>query len=284
MIITQDNINWLNAFYPKLNLTRDKETFVIEGVFEFRAGYNKKNGYYKVLEADEEPNGLRIIEDSYSVTMTFGENVNHFKEVKEVGGKILQVAYEKGVRDLRDLHFDSSSNGVCLIGPLDENPDIGFEEFVDKIVLQFFYDQSHFRDYGEWPRAGFSHGILGVLENFYANHKRCKIMEEDVEKCIQVLRESEAVINNRRNWLTRQKQAIFTRGNGLSARFKFLESGAEKDMESMQRLRQYLCKKKNNKGWSCLECRGVRFMECHPGAFDGLQLLKSAMKKNRINF
>jgi hypothetical protein len=56
---------------------------------------------------------------------------------------------------------------VCLVGPLDMSKQLTFLEFMNGPVLQFFYDQSYFQQFGRWPRGQYSHGLLGLFENFY---------------------------------------------------------------------------------------------------------------------
>ena len=83
----------------------------------------------------------------------------------ETNQRIIGRAQKHGLKTV-DLHIYESGE-VCLVGPFDMNSKLVFREFINGPVIQSFYDQSYFERYGRWPRGQYSHGIFGLLENFY---------------------------------------------------------------------------------------------------------------------
>ena len=279
MEISEDNIKWLNQWYPELKVNKFEDHSVLEGIFRFRVGYNKKRKKYIFLEQGETPSdGTRVIEDSYKIRITFRKNGNCFREVEEIGGKIKEIAKIKGITDLRELHFYENDSKVCVIGYLDEDLDISFIEFLDRVILQFFYDQSYFRRYDKWPRKVYSHGILGLLENYYYQSRKMSVDTDMTKQCLKELNKNK----NKSGKAAEMIKEMLGQGkiprNFSSNGFKMVEE----EEETIARFEKYMRKKKNNNGWNCISCKGCRFLDCHKEAFYGLKILKKQMKKQKL--
>ena len=82
---------------------------------------------------------------------------------------VYEIKYESSNPNLKpeDLHVNPSG-AVCLcIKPEEaENLPAGFNiaDFLNNLVIPFFYAQSHFEQYNSWPWGQYSHGNLGFIE------------------------------------------------------------------------------------------------------------------------
>ncbi len=201
MKITAADRAWLQKEYPKLQLRSSGNREIVEGIFEFIAAYDEREHQYLINPTDSNSPQTMIIHDRYKVRISNQPNIDKLPKVKESGGRIRAVAKEKGIAEI-DLHI-YPDNSLCLVGPLDENGSVSFRDFLDGHVLQFFYDQSYFERFGRWPRGQYSHGVLGVFENYFERHQ---LENSDLlEVCLSALKKS-------RQW-TGIKEILFRKDN-----------------------------------------------------------------------
>ena len=173
MIITNNEIDWLNQNYPGLAIEDiSKSSILIRGNFKFKAAYNKLSGKY-IINPDNNYYSHPVIEDIYSIEIFSLLDLNTFPIIKNIDGRLLNLA-KKLQLDSRDLHVYSGpipeKNSLCVVGPIDIERirgDITLRILLENILLPFFYDSSHYEKYGLKPREDYSHGVWGVLENYY---------------------------------------------------------------------------------------------------------------------
>ena len=186
MRITEKERAWVQENYPKLQIRSSRETEVVEGIFEFMAAYNAANREYLINPTDIDNPKVIVIHDQYEIRVSIQPQMDELPKVQETAGRIKSVAKEKGIPEI-DLHI-YSNNSLCLVGALDENETVTLPDFMDGHVLQFFYDQSYFERYGQWPRGQYSHGVLGVFENYL--DRRQNSIGDSLEACLSILKKS----------------------------------------------------------------------------------------------
>jgi len=194
MIVTEEDRRWVSQNYPQLKFSQECEIVVLEGSFDFVAAYVEQEDRYVINPNEPDASGLKIIRDSYEVKITLHNEKSVLPKVQEVGGRIKSVAETHGMQ-LADLHI-YPDNTLCMVGPFDGRIDLTLPQFLDGPVLQTFYDQSYFEKYGRWIRGQYSHGILGLIENYYdrilggedlADECLARLWASNSRNCLQIL-------------------------------------------------------------------------------------------------
>lgn len=171
-MITDLDRQWIKQYYSGLDtLIEESSKYILKGKFQFRAGFDpekQENGY--VINPDKSFSSPdRILDDEYEIEIEIPKedtkDHNFYRFIKETSGKIKSTADRLGLKK-SELHLNPKEN-LCVIGRLREDLSIDIKRFLDGPLLQFFYDQTWFRDHREWPRGHFSHGSLGLLEDYY---------------------------------------------------------------------------------------------------------------------
>lgn len=258
MKITESEKNYIRKIFPSLDFKEKDGNIFLLGKFKFTARFVKKTKRYELLNPNKSYLPDRnLITDSYEIEINFSELLNPYREVKNTDERILDLAKKLG-KPPSDLHVyfnpPEQKNKLCLVGYFDEDENIGLTQFMCEVVLPFFYDQSFYERYKKWPRGGFSHGCLGILENYNEKIKKCKNKEEKKEltkKCISLIK------------------MLYTQ---------------KLDEKSCKHLVKYLQKKKVKHHWRCIGNRCYsQFIDCHSNAFLGARTLNKNMKKNSLN-
>lgn len=143
----------IQLFYPGLAFEDVDEKLILEGVFRFKASFNKDTNQYTIDPMIDDSN---TIIDEYQIRIDI-PNDGNLPIVYEIGGRIPPGS---------DFH-KNINGGLCLAPPFDLINDFTLDIFLDTLVLQFLYDQSFRERFGIWPRGEYSHGTLGVIENYY---------------------------------------------------------------------------------------------------------------------
>ncbi len=182
MAFTEEGRAWLAQNYPNLRCILDGELATIEGQFDFIAAYGEQQKRY-VINPNSQHETLHIIQDSYQIKITFPSGKPEYPKVWEIGGRLQEVAKKTRKRP-EDLHIIPVDGSLCLVGLFDIQLDITLQEYFDGPLLQFFYDQSYFERHGKWVRGEYSHGTLGILENYFD-----KVQEgfELANECLTIL-------------------------------------------------------------------------------------------------
>ena len=168
MVLTSEDKKWLGLNYPLLKITKsDSREVVIEGKLDFRAIYDSSKDQY-IFNPDTIPNKKYYIADSYTISILSPVSVNVLPIVIETGGRIFSIAKARSLRTC-DLHIDD--HGICCLFPkhfdtINYAQGIGLKNFIYDLVVPFFYSQSFFEKYGDWPTGAYSHGDLGTLEYY----------------------------------------------------------------------------------------------------------------------
>ena len=185
--VTTEDRAWIRKNYPGLEIRSSGNREIIAGVFQFTAAYNQAENEYLINPVDTACPQMMVIQDQYDIRFSVHPNVRDgLPTVYETGGRIKTVAKERGLPDI-DLHI-YPDNSLCLVGALDEKATVALRDFLDRNVLQFFYDQSYFERYGRWPRGQYSHGVLGVFENY--SDRRQRGGGARIDACLGQLRKS----------------------------------------------------------------------------------------------
>lgn len=262
MLVTKKDESFIKNYFPDLKFENNSNKLYLRGNLKLAVSFDKYSKKYKIFSKQplNKPKGY-LIEDSYEIEIELSaENV--YRHVRELGNKIV-------------VHPDYHKypNGfLCVAGYLDEIQESDFRYFFCEIVIPFFYDQSCFKKYGFWPRPGFSHGFLGILENY-----RFKILKPKFDKydltglCLEELKKI----------LEKGKKNTFL--NVVQG--KHALSKAQESISMLEDKYKYILKllesKKIADNVLCLECNDW-FKKCHKTAFKGLKLLKQKIKHFNI--
>lgn len=247
MNIKKEDRNFVSENFSDLKFVNIENELFLRGILNFVVRFDRKNKEYFILKEKIDDN-FYTIKDSFDIEINLSKD-NVYREVREVSKRIFNTAKIKK-RHPSDLHLNNDSY-VCVTGYLDEDFNISLIDFLGKVIIPFFYDQSFFGKNDYWPRGEFSHGVLGILENFYEKNfyrysKNKKI--EYTKKCVELI-----------------KFVLFTNN----------QAHINKEISEYRWnfIKAFIFRKKNKKKIECIEC-SRKFCECHPKAFKGLKKLR----------
>lgn len=158
--LTPEEVKWLKGNYPDLKFHNGTPP-VIKGLFKFEAIYQKEN-------AQKYP----VIKGTYEIEIKLSSNPSSsLPEVRETGGRISSVISKLG-KTSADLHVNPDKT-VCLCPYTAEKRKLpnGFnlKDFFINLLIPYFYGQSYYEKNKEWPWGEYSHGELGLLEDYLEN-------------------------------------------------------------------------------------------------------------------
>ena len=164
--LRQADLDWLAASFPGLRY--DREVGVIAGELELRAAYDSELGKLRIGSDDATAGMDSYLCDSFSIRIELDDlDRNGWPAVYEVGHRHARIADTEQV-DTIDLHF--YPDGACCLGlqPLADRRTT-LKEFIDEMVLPFFYRLSYTEVHGlEAARrhlwGEYSHGDPGLRE------------------------------------------------------------------------------------------------------------------------
>lgn len=156
--------------YPRLLST---VVGTMEGVFDISAEYEGS-----------------LVTDSFTVKITASNpNSELLPAVYETGGRTERIAKQHGITDLRDLHRNPDGT-ACLCTKLVERrkcpPGTTLLNFIEVLVVPYFYSLSYYQKHGRFPWADFSHGGIGLLE--FAADDTEQPSKEDMLEILKVFR------------------------------------------------------------------------------------------------
>lgn len=160
-IITSEEIKWLKNNYPGLSFYSNVSP-AIRGLFKFEAVYKK--------EGSKE--NYPIIKDNYEIEITLASNpLSSLPQVRETGNRIAGVI-KRLEKTPADLHVNLNDT-VCLCPYTAEKRKLpnGFnlKDFFNNLLVPYFYEQSYYEKHEQWPWGEYSHGELGLLEDYLEN-------------------------------------------------------------------------------------------------------------------
>lgn len=170
-MIMPSDIDWISSNYPGLNVSLQGKSVTIRGCLLFSARYDKGSGCYVINPSLRDE---LHIEDSYQIEIFAQQDSSSYPMIKEIGGRLLKLANQQKV-DSRNLHVYSSAQGfienlLCTVGPIDQElikTTLSVQDLIERILIPFFYDSSYYEKTGCRMRADYSHGIWGIIENYY---------------------------------------------------------------------------------------------------------------------
>lgn len=170
----ESEIKEIQEFFP-LKFSVESGLTVLEGRIDINAEYEGiiiKDGFdIKILVPNEYPEQIPVI--------------------IEAGKRIEKIAKKRNISNIRDLHCnDPISKIVCLCAKPEEKIKFpegsSFVQFMNNLVVPFFYSISFFENYGYWPWGDYSHGNEGNIEWYLDN--RFPIKKERVIEIVEILK------------------------------------------------------------------------------------------------
>jgi hypothetical protein len=172
--IAEEDIQWLAQHYPDLNF--NKNTNEIIGELFFDMAFDPVTKYHRVYyDVNYGENSELRIRDTYEVKIVFNPH-SPLPEVFEIGQRIANKASKLSLPN-EDVHL-FPDNKCCLLSPADYQKAFdevaSLKDFILKLFIPYFYAQTYHSKYQKWPWGERSHGLVGILENFFeldANYK-----------------------------------------------------------------------------------------------------------------
>ena len=166
LILRQTDLDSLSASF--LNLRYDSAAGVIEGELELHAAYDRGQQKLSIGSDDETSSMETYLSDSFSIRIeTDALDHNGLPTVYEVGGRHALIADRENI-EVIDLHF--YPNGACCLSlQLFADRRVTLVEFIDELVVPFFYRLSYTDSYGlrsarQYLWGEYSHGDKGFRE------------------------------------------------------------------------------------------------------------------------
>jgi len=149
---SKEEIAEVKKEFPNLNLTKP-------GVWKGALAFDHIYREYRI--ADEYEVKIEVPED-------FPDTI---PIVSEIGGRTEEIAKERKLDDIRDLHKNTHDGTICLCVKQVEHekvpPGSTLVDFINVLVIPYLYGLSYFNEQGKWPWKDYGHGFKGLLE-FYA--------------------------------------------------------------------------------------------------------------------
>ena len=167
MKITDRDLRWLRLHFP--NLYYDADSRKILGELDFCAVYDQESGKVTIADFAEETDFL--IQDVFEIEIYLDDlDMNGWPKVFEVGGKYRRIAKKCEV-PIIDLHIYPHNRACCLGLKYRDSQQLCIEDFLDELVIPFFYRLSYTDKFGinrarEDLWGEYSHGDKGQMEHF----------------------------------------------------------------------------------------------------------------------
>ena len=162
--------DWLKEHYPTIKVVSPTQ---LRGLFRFgasRVGERTVRVHHSISATDNSP--LEFISDCYSIFVCLDDP--KLPLIWECSGRLQAYARKIG-KDFLDLHVYRAGN-LCLglretvTHDISEHPGVG--EFLDRLVVPYFYYYSYCEKYGNEPWPGLPHRRdLALLEQIYHDRK-----------------------------------------------------------------------------------------------------------------
>ncbi|MGD0337609.1 MAG: hypothetical protein ABSB78_02350 [Bacteroidota bacterium] len=192
MQLSGSDIEWIGRNYPGLIVSNDSRDH-ISGSLAFIMYFDESNKQYIINPSDQSKSNKFRIQDEYQIEINF-RSINRYSlpTARETAGRIDNIARSKKM-DLRDLHINSDGD-ACLCFEFETAIHLpnGFNipDYFYNLLIPFFYAQSYFEKYNEWPWGQYSHGDLGLFEWYYEYPN--SVPKQLIYECISFLKRSNA--------------------------------------------------------------------------------------------
>jgi hypothetical protein len=163
VLLTQAELDWVRAAYPKLNPNDDNTE--LRGEITFRAAYDAASAHFSIVRPNAaEPPGL-ILAGAYDVLI---------KDVvkMEKGRWLFSRLYiqDQAFPFCAERHF-YLGKAACLCGPSEEVAYLKngyfFQQYLEELCIPFLYGQLYYDLHTQWPWPYYDHDTLGVLQSYY---------------------------------------------------------------------------------------------------------------------
>lgn len=186
--LTPGDRKWLVQKYPSLKIRDDSDVTILFGTLKINMVYEDKGGNFVIFPKKYDGSGV-CIKDEYEVKILFQKsNITELPQVFETGSKIKNLARGKGL-PLSDLHVNGDGSVcLCVAGKEKEYFPDGFKTqvFFNQLLIPFFYAQTYFRKYGNWPWGEYGHGILGIFEAYYEKQNTDRLAAEEMLRTLKL--------------------------------------------------------------------------------------------------
>jgi|AntAceMinimDraft_17_1070374.scaffolds.fasta_scaffold08082_4 hypothetical protein len=192
-ILSENVIKQIGKHYPDLKYVTENEKNYLKGSVNFRACYNDSEEIFIINPSEKMLIPDSYIDDKYDIEIEILRGFPKlFPLVREVGGRIQQIAEKHSLKDVIDLHINKNQdNAICLCPKPAEKlkyPDkIDLVHFMNNLVVPFLYGLSYYDKFGSWPWNEYSHGDLGIFE-FYRENKEKNDLSL-AKRCYECLKE-----------------------------------------------------------------------------------------------
>lgn len=171
-VIEEEDLTWLQENFPGLTYAEGSPG-KISGTLAFGMEYYPETKGFQVFEFDSSKSRGNLIHDTYEIEI----------DLKKRSDSIWPTVYETGKRIPRSSDYHCYPDGqLCLTTYLVETTYLqnGFSlpEFIIRVVVPSFYEQSFRGKYDKWPWGEYSHGVLGLLESFENVHTRASFYKK----------------------------------------------------------------------------------------------------------
>lgn len=206
--ITEKDRKWVEVYFPCLAFQGDSPLSLI-GILKFDAIYDSEEGQFIVNPGERVDYHGERIQDSYEVEVIFkASEFSSLPQVYERGGRIDRVAQERRIKRV-DLHINPNGAAcLCLKTKEKEHLPNGFclPDYIQNLVIPFFYEQSYYEKHSRWPWGEYSHGDLGYLEGYGENTASASV--ESVAECITLLKKYKKQWDKYRELLSTRKRKL----------------------------------------------------------------------------
>ena len=163
---SSDDRKWLSKEHPSLKVEENIESTTVSGRLNFEMTYEPDSGKFLVFPKSHKGKGV-LIKDQYKIRIVVPKTTTpDLPKVYAIGSRITKVAKQKSLPTY-DLHFNFDDS-ACLYVAGKENEyfpnNFDFRIFINQLVIPYFYAQSYFQKFDEWPWGEYAHGILGMFE------------------------------------------------------------------------------------------------------------------------
>ena len=167
-VVSDREGGWVKANYPQLRFEGGCPPLRLVGSIDFGYAPSRPSSLVRKMFGDAD---CRMT-DSYDINISFDRRLPTcpmLPIIQEVGGRIELAARRYGITNLSDVHI-STDGTLCLCAPAEAHlyfsAGFALEEYINNLVVPFFYGQSFFERYGTWPWGTYRHGWLGLLESY----------------------------------------------------------------------------------------------------------------------
>lgn len=188
--LTSDDRKWLSSEHPSLKVEEDLESVVIVGELAFEMVYVPDKNKFIVFPPKNYSGRGTLIKDKYDIRIVVPKiNSPDLPKVYATGPRITEVAKRKSLPTY-DLHFNFDGSACLYVAGKEKEyfpDDFDFKIFMNQLIIPFFYAQSYFQKFDEWPWGEYAHGIMGIFEWYSEQDNPSK---SDVEQTLVRIKNS----------------------------------------------------------------------------------------------